>query len=68
MRICIYRLRNRRLTQHFLNDLGIDVLRQQEGCARMPQGMEDKSGEPRILQERLELLVVEVVGCSELRS
>ena len=68
MIICIHRLRNRGLIQHFLNDLGIDVLRQQEGCARVPQGMEGESGQPRILQERLELLVIEVVGCSELRS
>ncbi len=42
------------MPQHFRDHLGVDVLREQQGGARVPQIMEAEMRQPRALEERFE--------------
>jgi hypothetical protein len=46
--ISVHRLRDSGVSQHFGNDFGVHVLREQQGRASVPQGVEGESGEPRL--------------------
>jgi hypothetical protein len=62
VRVCVHRLRNRGVSQHFGDNLGVAILRQQIGRARVPQGVEGEPGESWPFEKRLETTMVDVVG------
>lgn len=53
------------VAQHLGHDFRVDVLREQEGSARVPEVVEPYRPQPRELQERLEGPIAEVRGVDE---